>query len=89
MWVEAVWIVHLASLGKQRHHRSHTMTRFALRLRWPWDTPPEPPKPGDFAGKSIILASEGRPIPRSAVEFAGRMAKKAGAEVHVLSIARI
>jgi nucleotide-binding universal stress UspA family protein len=65
------------------------MTRFALLLRWPWETPPEPPKPGDFVGKSILLASEGRPIPRSAVEFAGRMAKKAGAEVHVLSIARI
>ena len=60
-----------------------------LLLRWPWDTPPEPPAPDAFAGKLIILASEGRPIPRAAVEFAGRMAKKVGAEVHVLSIARI
>jgi nucleotide-binding universal stress UspA family protein len=37
----------------------------------------------------IILASEGRPIPQAAAKFAGRMAEKAGAEVHVLSIARI
>jgi len=37
----------------------------------------------------IILASEGRPIPQAATKFAGRMAEKAGAEVHVLSIARI
>lgn len=65
------------------------MTRFDFPLRWPWDTPPEPPAPDAFAGKFIILASEGRPIPRTAVEFAGRMAEKAGAEVHVLSIARI
>jgi nucleotide-binding universal stress UspA family protein len=60
-----------------------------LPLRWPWATPPEPPPPDTFAGKSIILASEGRPIPRAAVELAGRMAERAGAEVHVLSIARI
>src|SRR6266511_3786463 len=58
-------------------------------MHWPWRTPPEAPAPDGFAGKSIILASEGRPIPRTAVEFAGRMAKKAGAEVHVLSISRI
>jgi nucleotide-binding universal stress UspA family protein len=60
-----------------------------LQLRWPWRTPPEPPAPEDFAGKLIILASEGRPIPQAATKFAGRMAEKAGAEVHVLSIARI
>jgi nucleotide-binding universal stress UspA family protein len=65
------------------------MTRFVLPLRWPWDALPEPPAPDAFAGKLIILASEGRPIPRAAVEFAGRMAEKAEAEVHVLSIARI
>jgi nucleotide-binding universal stress UspA family protein len=65
------------------------MPRFFLPLRWPWDAPPEPPAPDDFAGKLIILASEGRPIPQTATKFAGRMAEKAGAEVHVLSIARI
>jgi nucleotide-binding universal stress UspA family protein len=65
------------------------MTRFPLPLRLPWATPPEPPAPDVFAGKLILLASEGRPISRSATELAGQMAKKAGAEVHVLSIARI
>jgi nucleotide-binding universal stress UspA family protein len=60
-----------------------------LPMRWPWRNPPEPPPPEVFAGKSILLASEGRPIPRAAVELAGRMAERAGAEVHVLSIARI
>jgi nucleotide-binding universal stress UspA family protein len=60
-----------------------------LPMRWPWDTPPEPSASDAFAGKLIILASEGRPIPRAAVAFAARMAEKAGAEVHVLSIARI
>jgi nucleotide-binding universal stress UspA family protein len=65
------------------------MPCYVLPLRWPWSKPPEPPTPDAFAGKLIILASEGRPIPRTAVEFAGRMAEKSGAEVHVLSIARI
>ena len=60
-----------------------------LPFRWPWQTLPEPPPPDDFAGKLIILASEGRPIPQVATKFAGRMAEKAGAEVHVLSIARV
>jgi nucleotide-binding universal stress UspA family protein len=65
------------------------MLRHLFPLRWPWAAPPEPPPSDDFAGKLIILASEGRPIPRAATKFAGRMAEKAGAEVHVLSIARI
>ena len=60
-----------------------------LPLRWPWATPPEPPPPDAFAGKLIILASEGRPIPQAAVKLAGRMAEQVGAEVHVLSIGRI
>jgi nucleotide-binding universal stress UspA family protein len=58
-------------------------------LPWPWRRPPEPPAVETFAGKSILLASEGRAIPPAAVEFAGRLAKQAGAEVPVLSIARI
>jgi nucleotide-binding universal stress UspA family protein len=65
------------------------MTRFLLPLRWLWGTPPEPPAPDAFTGKFIILASEGRPIPQAAMKLAGRMAESAGAEVHVLSIARI
>jgi nucleotide-binding universal stress UspA family protein len=58
-------------------------------LPWLWCKPPEPPPAEAFAGQSILLASEGRAIPQAAVEFAGRLAKQAGAEVHVLSIARI
>jgi nucleotide-binding universal stress UspA family protein len=65
------------------------MNRFVLPLRWPWRTPPESPAVNAFTGKMILLASEGRPIPRAAKEFAARMAEQAGAEVHVLSIARI
>jgi nucleotide-binding universal stress UspA family protein len=65
------------------------MTRFALPLRWLWRMPPEPPAPDAFAGKFILLASEGRPIPQAAVELARRLAERSGAEVHVLSIARI
>src|SRR5215471_4900824 len=60
-----------------------------LPWRWPWRHPPEPPPAEVFEGKSILLASEGRPIPRSAMKLAKRLAEKAGAEVHVLSIARI
>jgi nucleotide-binding universal stress UspA family protein len=39
--------------------------------------------------KRILLASEGRRIPQEAVDFAARLAKSAGASVHVLSIARV
>ena len=60
-----------------------------LRSRLPWATPPKPPPPEAFAGKRVLLASEGRAIPREAVDLAGRMAARAGAEVHVISIARI
>jgi nucleotide-binding universal stress UspA family protein len=67
----------------------HINVATILRMRWPWSDPPEPPPAKTFAGKLILLASEGRPLPLAAVEFAGRMAKEAGAEVHVLSIARI
>jgi nucleotide-binding universal stress UspA family protein len=37
----------------------------------------------------VLLASEGRPIPPAAVEFAARLASPAQAEVHVFSIARV
>lgn len=65
------------------------MTRFVLPLRWLWSTPPAPPAPDAFAGKFILLASEGRPIPKAALELAGRLAERGGAEVRVLSTARI
>jgi nucleotide-binding universal stress UspA family protein len=69
----------LSSLGKARPGS----------FPWPWRKPFEPPPAETFAGKSILLASEGRAIPDAAVRFAGRLAKQAGAEVHVLSIARV
>lgn len=56
---------------------------------WPWRTPPVSPDPDAFVGKSILLASEGREIPKPAIELAARLAKQNGAEVHVVSIARI
>ena len=65
------------------------MPNLLLPLRWPWAATPEPPAPDAFAGKLIILASEGRPIPQAATKFVKRMAERAGAEVLVLSIARI
>src|SRR5262249_17429380 len=58
-------------------------------IRWPWSRGIEPPDPAGYAGGSVLLASEGRPIPRPAVALAGRMARQASAPVHVLSIARI
>jgi nucleotide-binding universal stress UspA family protein len=61
----------------------------AVFLRWPWSRGIEPPDPGTYAGQGILLASEGRKIPRPAVELAARMARQAGAPVHVLAIARV
>jgi len=66
-----------------------SMIWFALPLRMPWHMPPDPPPPDAFTGKSILLASEGRPISQAAMKLAQRMAGIAGAEVHVLSIARV
>jgi nucleotide-binding universal stress UspA family protein len=57
--------------------------------RWPWSPPPELPDPGTFAPASVLLASEGRRIPPTAVEFAVRLARKANAPVHVFMIARV
>jgi nucleotide-binding universal stress UspA family protein len=57
-------------------------------VRAPWRSPPAP-DPKAFAGKSLLLASEGRAIPRLAVELAARLARQAGAEVHVLAVARV
>ena len=57
--------------------------------RWPWSPLPEPPDSRSFAPASILLASEGRRIPATAVEFAVHLSRKAKAPVHVLIIARI
>jgi nucleotide-binding universal stress UspA family protein len=57
--------------------------------RWPWSAVPPPPDSATYPAKHILLASEGRKIPAAAVAFAARLAKNAGAEMHILSIARI
>jgi nucleotide-binding universal stress UspA family protein len=43
----------------------------------------------DAGTRTILLASEGRPISRKAVAKAARLATDNGAKVHVLSVARI
>src|SRR5262245_37275659 len=48
-----------------------------------------PPDPPELAVRALLLASEGRRIPPSAVDFAVSMAARSGASVHVLSIARV
>ncbi|HEY8012550.1 MAG TPA: hypothetical protein VIE70_01550, partial [Dongiaceae bacterium] len=48
--------------------------------RWlPWKREARAPDPRRFAGKSLLLASEGRAISRPAVELAVRLAKQTGA----------
>jgi nucleotide-binding universal stress UspA family protein len=54
-----------------------------------WGRERELPDPGALVIRSLLLASEGRPIPTAAVDFAARIAGTAGASVHVLSIARV
>jgi len=48
-----------------------------------------PPALEDPPRKRILLASEGRAIPESALEAAARLAKEGGVPVRVFSIARI
>ncbi len=59
------------------------------RLRWPWSAIPPPPDSATFPARRILLASEGRRISPAAISFAARLAKNAGGDVHVLTIARI
>ena len=49
----------------------------------------ELPDPATVRVERVLLASEGRPIPRSAVELAARLARQGGGEVHVFSVARV
>jgi nucleotide-binding universal stress UspA family protein len=43
----------------------------------------------NLAVRAVLLATEDRDIPRSAVDLAARIAKRSGAPVHVFAIARI
>jgi nucleotide-binding universal stress UspA family protein len=45
--------------------------------------------PGTLAVRAVLLASEDREIPTSAIDLAARIAKRSGAPVHVFTIARI
>ena len=49
----------------------------------------DPPDPDTLVIRRVLLASEGRPIPRAAVEYAVRLARTYRAPVHVFSVARI
>jgi nucleotide-binding universal stress UspA family protein len=49
----------------------------------------ELPDPATLEARRLLLASEGRRIPADAVEFAGRIAQRSGASVHVFSVVRI
>jgi nucleotide-binding universal stress UspA family protein len=49
----------------------------------------EPPDPDTLEVEAVLLASEERPISREAIAVATRIAKRSGAPVHVLTIARI
>jgi len=49
----------------------------------------DPPDPSTLEIRRVLLATEGRPIPPSAVEFAARIARPAKAPVYVFTIARV
>jgi nucleotide-binding universal stress UspA family protein len=51
--------------------------------------PPEQPNPDTIEASAVLLASEDREIPATAIDFAARVARHGGATVHVFSIARI
>jgi nucleotide-binding universal stress UspA family protein len=45
--------------------------------------------PDSVTVRAVLLASEDREIPTSAIDLAARIAKRSGAPVHVFSIARV
>lgn len=47
------------------------------------------PDPDTIHVRAVLLASENREIPTSAIDLAARIAKRSGAPVHVFTIARI
>ena len=47
--------------------------------------PPVPPDPAGITVRRVLLASEGRAIPKRAIDYAARL----GAPVHVFSVARV
>ncbi len=57
--------------------------------RRPAGAPAGPPDPAGVTVRRVLLASEGRPIPPSAVDYAARLAAPSKAPVHVFSVARV
>ena len=49
----------------------------------------EGPDPDTLTVRAVLLASEDREIPTSAIDLAARIAKRSGAPVHVFTIARV
>lgn len=49
----------------------------------------EPPDPATLRIRRLLLATEGRPIPWSAVDFTADLAAPLGARVHVIAVARV
>ena len=47
------------------------------------------PDPDSVTVRAVLLASEDREIPTSAIDLAARIAKRSGAPVHVFTIARV
>ena len=61
----------------------------AARRREGGASPAGEPDPETLAVRAVLLASESREIPTSAIDLAARIAKRSGAPVHVFTIARI
>jgi nucleotide-binding universal stress UspA family protein len=49
----------------------------------------ELPEPRTLDVERVLLASEGRPIPASALDLAAQLAAQGGGRVHVFSVARV
>ena len=62
------------------------MSALALASR---GAPAKPPDPAALAVRGVLLATEDREIPRAAIDFAARLAKRNHAPVHVFAIARV
>jgi nucleotide-binding universal stress UspA family protein len=60
-----------------------------FRIRLPWHQGIATPDPESYGGGAVLLASEGRRISPQAIALAARLARKAGVDVHVISVARI
>lgn len=59
-------------------------------MSWlPWARAAEPPDPATLVLRRVLLASEGRPFPDAAIDFAARLAEASSAPVTVLSVARV